>query len=112
LLVAAIYAIVVGFLLIFPSLGSEVLDRRVTDAAVWSAWGASLIVIGLLAVAVASNVEKYGGLAWAFAMGLLIATFDLLYFFLRGDYTARNVIVPIIINTLLIAWIWSVKPKG
>ncbi len=111
LLVAGIYALVVGIIQLFPSLAGAVFARRVLDPAVQSGWGSSLIAIGILAVAAAADVGRYGRLAGFFVLGLLITSFDLLYFFLTRAYDARSVIVPFIINVLLIAWIWSVRPK-
>ena len=111
LLVQGVYACIVGLLLLFPSLGSRVFAYPLKDPAVVSGWGSSLLGVGILALVAASDVQRYGGMAWAFVVGLLISAFDLLYFFITRTYTARNVIVPIIINALLIAWIWSVRPK-
>ncbi len=111
LLVAGVYSVIVGILLVFPSLASAVFGYPVKDPAVTSGWGTSILALGIVTLVAASDVDRYGGLAWAFAVGLLIGTFDLLYFFITRTYTARNVIVPIIINVLLIAWIWSVRPK-
>ncbi len=108
---AGIYAIAVGVILLFPSLSVAVFDRPVTDVAVESGWGSTLIAFGLLVVAMASNVEKYGGLAGMLAAGLLAITLDLVYFFVTNVYTLRTIIVPIIINVILIAWIWSARPK-
>ncbi len=113
LLVYGVYSIIVGVLLIFPALGSRVFDYDVKDPAVASGWGVTIFAFGILGVVMAGNVEQFGRLAWVLVVGLLITSFDLLYFWvIQGLYTARNVIVPIIINALLIAWIWSVRPKS
>jgi len=111
LLVSGFYAVVVGFILLFPSLAAAVFGRPVTDPAVEAGWGTSLIATGILALGSATNVQRYGGLAPLFAAGTTVVTFGLLYFFLTGVYEARTVLVPIIINALLIAWIWSARPK-
>ncbi len=111
LLVAGAYSVVVGFILLFPTLSSTVFGRPVTDPAVEGGWGTSLIATGILALGAASDVRRYGGLAALFAAGITVVTFGLLYFFLTGAYDARAVLVPIIVNALLIAWIWSVRPK-
>ncbi len=103
LLVDGIYAIIVGLALFFPSLAAGIFARPVKDAAVTSGWGTGIITIGLLAIAAASDVSKYGGLAWAFVVGLLLAAIDLIYFWVTGAYTARNVLAPIIINVVLVS---------
>lgn len=110
LLVTGIYTVIVGVLLFFPSWASVVFARTVKDAAATSGWGTGLITIGLLALA-ATDVEKHGSLAWLFAVGLLLATVDLIYFWTAGEYTPRTVLAPIIINLVLAAWIWSARPK-
>lgn len=109
--VAGIYGIAAGVIQLIPSLSVAVFARPVTDVAVTSGWGSTLIALGLLVVAMASDVGKYGGLAAMLAVGLLAITLDLVYFFVTEVYTLRTIIVPIIINTILIAWIWSVRPK-
>jgi hypothetical protein len=111
LLVTGIYTIIVGVLLFFPSWASVVFARTIKDAAATSGWGTGLITIGLLALA-ATDVEKHAGLAWIFVVGLLLATVDLIYFWTAGEYTPRNVLVPIIINIVLAAWLWSARPNG
>ncbi len=112
LLVNGIYTVIVGLLLFFPSWAASVFAYPVKDAAVTSGWGTGLITVGLLAFAATSEVEKHGGLAWAFMAGLLLSAVDLIYFWTTGAYTARTVLVPIIINVVLAAWIWIARPKG
>lgn len=112
LMVEAIYGIIVGVLLLFPSLAASVFAYTTKDTAVTSGWGTGLIAIGLLAWVAASDVGKYGGMAWVFVVGLLLAAVDLVYFWATGAYTARNVVVPVILNVALAVWIWSARPKG
>ncbi len=112
LLVNGVYAIVVGILLLFPSLGASVFARPLQDAPVVSGWGTSLIGVGIIALAAASNVSKYGGLAWAFAVGLALSAINLIYFWATGSYTLRTALVPIVINVALAVWIWTARPKG
>jgi len=112
LLVDGVYAIVVGILLLFPSLGASVFARPPQDPPVVSGWGTSLIGVGIIALAAASDVAKYGGLAWAFALGLLLSAINLVYFWATGAYTLRTVLAPIVINIVLAVWIWTARPKG
>ena len=77
-----------------------------------SGWGTSLIGVGIIALAAASDVAKYGGLAWAFALGLLLSAINLVYFWATGAYTLRTVLAPIVINIVLAVWIWTARPKG
>lgn len=110
--VSGVYAIVVGILLLFPSLAAAVFAYPVKDGAVTSGWGSALIIVGLLPYYAASDVAKYGGLARIFAVGLLLTAVDLLYFWLTGAYNARNVLAPVVINVALAGWIWTNRGKG
>lgn len=111
LLVDAIYTVLVGLLLLFPSLAASVFAYAIKDAAVTSGWGTGIITLGVLAWVAASDVQKYAGMVWAFVLGLVLAAIDLAYFWATGAYTARNVLAPIVINLALAAWIWSARPK-
>ncbi len=111
LLVSGVYAIVVGILLLIPPWAAAVFEYPTKDPAADSGWGASVIGIGLILIAAAGDAAKYGGLVWAFAVGLLLTVLDLVYFWITGVYTARNVLAPIVINIALAAWIWSARPK-
>lgn len=111
LLVAGFYAVVTGFILLFPAFASRVFGRAVPDPAVLGGWGTSIVANGILALGAASDTRRYGGLAPLFAAGLLVGTFGLLYYFLTGAYTARTVLLPLVVNALLVAWIWSARPK-
>lgn len=112
LLVQGVYAVVVGVLLLFPGLASAVFAYPIKDAAVSSGWGSALITIGLLAYVAASDVAKYGGLAWVFVLGLLLSALDLIYYWYAGAYAARQALAPIVINVALAIWIWMGRPKG
>lgn len=111
LLVLGFYLVIVGFILLFPSVSVAVFGRPVTDPAVEGGWGTSIIATGILALGAASDTQRYGGLAPLFAAGITVVTFGLLYYFLAGAYEARAVLVPIVVNAILIAWIWSSRPK-
>lgn len=111
LLVNGIYSIVAGLLLFFPSLAVAVFAYQVKDAAAVSGWGVDVITIGLLAMVASSDVKKYGGLAWVFVFGLLLGAADLIFYWVGGSYTARNVLIPIVINVVLAAWIWSAQSR-
>lgn len=111
-LIQGVYALVVGVLLLFPALASSVFAYPVKDAAMTSGWGAQLISVGLIVLVAASNVTKYAGLAGVFVATLLIVTLDLAYFWYAGMFAARQVLVPIVLNLVLAAWIWTARPKG
>ncbi len=109
--VNGVYTVIVGLLLFFPPLAASVFAYPVKDAAVTSGWGVGLITLGIVILATASDVERYGGLAWVFIVGLLLSAIDLISFWTTGAYNARNVLLPIIINVVMAAWIWSARSK-
>ena len=106
-----IYVLLVGILLLFPAWGAAVFGRPVMDAATESGWGAALISIGLILIVAATDVTKYGGLAWVFVVGFLLSAVDLIYFWITGAYTARTALVPVVLNVAFAAWIWSKRSK-
>ncbi|MDR7414985.1 MAG: hypothetical protein QN193_10850 [Armatimonadota bacterium] len=112
LLVNGVWTALAGIVLFFPSIGAAVFAYPIKDPAVTSGWGSSLIVIGTLAFLASQDTERYGRLAWVFAGGLLLTTVDLLYFWLTGAYTARTVLPPIVINLVLVVWIWTSRPRA
>lgn len=109
--ILAVYALVVGFLELFPSLSVPVFGRPITDPAIESAWGVSLLTLGALIITVAMNVQKYGDLAWIFATSLLLGAADNAYFWAKGAFDARTIAAPIIINLVLATWIWFTRPR-
>lgn len=111
LLVDGVYVLVVGVLLLFPSLASSVFAYPLKDAAITSGWGTALIALGLLAIVAASDVAKYGGLAWVIAAGLVLSALDLAYYWYTGAYAARQALAPVVINLALAVWIWTARPK-
>lgn len=112
LYVLAFYALAVGFLELFPSLSVPVFGRAIMDPAIESAWGVSLLTLGVLSVTVAMNVQKYGDLAWIFAASLVLGAADNAYFWTKGAFDARTIVPPIIINLVLAAWIWFTRTSG
>ena len=50
--VAGLYSVIVGFILLFPSISVTVFGRPVIDPAVAAGWGTSLIATGILALGV------------------------------------------------------------
>jgi hypothetical protein len=109
--VNAAYAVVVGVLLLVPNWASIVFARPITDVAVTSGWGTSVIVLGLLSYVASTDLMKHGSLAGVFVLGLLLTALDLAYFWAQGDYTARTILVPVIINVVLAVWIWTARGK-
>ena len=70
-----------------------------------AAFGESLTDLSVLKVGLARAVPSM-------EPPLIVAIVFLLLGWSRGLYTARNALVPLIINIVLAAWLWSAKPKS
>ncbi len=112
LLVDGVWVVLAGVALLFPSVGAAVFGYAVKDPAIFSGWGSSLVILGVIALVAAGDVERYGRLAWVFVGGLVLTVVDMAYFWAVGEYTARTALAPIVINAVLAVWIWAVRPKG
>lgn len=112
LLVDAIYTLLVGLVALSPSLVRSVFDYEVKDQGVLILFSAALLALGVIIWAVAGNTERYGGLAPVLVLGLLIFEVLVLWGWGKGFFTARNVLVPFIINAILGIWIWTARPKS
>jgi hypothetical protein len=111
-MVNAIYLILLGISTLSPSLAQSVFGYEVKDAGILLVLSGVFIGFGVVVWTIASNVDKYGGLASAQVIALVVSIVFLLWGWSRGIYTARNAVLPLIINIVLAAWIWSAKPKS
>ena len=111
IMVKAIYMFLLGLSTISPSLASSVYGAEVKDPGLLLTLSGVFFGFGVVDWTVAGSTEKYGGLASALVIALLIGALFLIWTWITGAYTARVVLVPIIINVVLAGWIWSAKPK-
>ncbi len=111
-MVNAVYLFLLGISTLSPSIAQSVFGYEVKDAGILLTLSALFFGFGVVTWSIASNVDKYGGLASAQVIALAIAIVFVLWAWSRGLYTARNALAPTIINGVLAAWIWSAKPKS
>lgn len=111
LLVDGVWVLLAGIALLFPPVAAVVFAYPIKDVAATSGWGAALIVIGVVAIVMAGDVDRYGRMVWVVIAGLLLTVVDMLYFWFTGAYTPRTALPPIVINVVLAAWIWAARPK-
>lgn len=109
--VGGVYLLVVGILLLIPAWGAAVFGRQMADPAVASGWGVALLALGLIQYGAASNAAAAAVIAMPMIFGYLVTTLDVIYYWYTGDYTARNVLVPIILNVALAIWIWMGRTR-
>lgn len=111
LMVNAVYVLLIGLISLSSSAVRAVFGYQVMDRGVLLVFSGSDLGLGVILWGIASEPEKHGGL-WKFVVtGIAIATLALLVGWGRHLFTARNVLVPIIINLILLIWIWSARPR-
>ncbi len=110
--VNAIYIILLGLITLSPGMVSSVFGYAVQDQGVLRVLSAVLLGLGVLLWGIASNVGKYGGLAMYIVVGNVIGTLWQLWGWAGHLFTLRNAGVPIVINIILAAWVWSARPKA
>src|SRR3989441_12076438 len=111
-MVNAIYVILLALITLSPSMVSSVFGYAVQDQGVLRVLSGTLLGLGVLLWGIAGNVGKYGGLAMYIAIGTGIGALWLLWGWAGHLFTLRNAGVPIVINVVLTAWVWSARPKS
>jgi hypothetical protein len=112
LMVQAIYLVLLCISTLSPSLAMSVWGSEVKDPGVLLTLSGLFLGFAVVVWTVANNTEKYGGLATAFVIALLISAVFLAYAWVMKLYTARTALVPLVINLVLAYWVWSSKPKS
>ncbi len=112
LVINAVYLILLGLSTLTPSLTSSVFGYDVKDPGVLLVLSGLFFGFGVVVWTMASNVEKFGGLATAQMVALVIGAVFLIWGWAANLYTVRNALVPLIVNIVLAGWIWSARPKS
>ncbi|MBI4276815.1 MAG: hypothetical protein HY660_00040 [Armatimonadetes bacterium] len=112
LMVDAIYLFLLGLCTLSPSLVQGVFGYEVKDPGILLVLSGLFFGFGVVVWATSKDPNKYGGLAQALVIALIIGAVFLLWGWLRGLYTPRNVIAPLIINIALAVWIWMSKGES
>ena len=112
MMVNAVYLILLGLATLTPSLTKSVFGYEAKDPGVLLVLSGIFFGYGVVVWSIASDAAKHGGLASAQVVALGIGIVFLIWGWARGDYTPRNVLVPLIINIILAGWIWSARPKA
>jgi len=110
--VKAIYLFLLGLSTISPALAGSIFGGEIKDPGLLRILSGVFFGIGVIDWGIANNTEKYGGLASALVIALLISAVFLAWTLVTGLNPARAVLVPLIINVVLAGWIWSAKPKS
>ncbi len=110
--VNTIYFLLLGISAFSPSVVSSVYGYEVKDPGVLLILSASLLGTGIILWGIASNPEKHGSLASVVVISLVIFIVFFLWAWTRNFFTLRNVAIPLIIDIVLAAWIWSARPRS
>ena len=110
--VNAVYLILLCLATLSPSIAGSVFGYEVKDPGVLLVLSGIFLGFGVVVWGIAGNTEKFGGLASSLVVSLAIATVFNIWGWTTGLFTARTVLVPIIINIVLIGWFWSARPKS
>ncbi len=112
LMVNAVYLILLGLATLTPGLTNALFGYEARDPGVLLVLSGIFFGYGVVVWSIASDAKKYGGLASAQVVALAIGIVFLIWGWVRGDFTPRNALVPLIINIILAGWMWSARPKA
>lgn len=110
--ITAVYVLLIGLSTLAPSLVRAIFGYDVKDAGVLLVLSATFLGFGVVLWGIAADAGKYGGLATSVVIALVLAILFLLWGWIGGMFTLRNVGVPLVIDIILVVWIWSAKPKS
>lgn len=110
--VGGILSFVYGLASFSPSLVSSIFDYEVKDYGLLALDAGLFLSLGILMVAAASNTQKYGGLAGAFALTQVVGIAILVWQWIANVFTLRNALVSIILAAILAVWLWVARPKS
>ncbi|GGO40944.1 hypothetical protein [Deinococcus humi] len=110
--VTSIWLVVAGLALLFPTLGNQVFDLKLTNWGIASEYGGVLVGIGALYWYFSMDAERYAPTMALIAVGLMLNVIVNLYWWSVGHYTVQSAGFNVVINTLLAGWLWTVKPRS
>ena len=107
----ALYILLVGLSTLAPGLVRAVWGYTVTDNGVLLVLSATFLGFGVVLWGIAGNPQKHADLAIFVVASLVISIVFLLWGLGAHLFTARNVVVALIVDIALILWIWSAKSR-
>ena len=104
LILLAVYTGVLGILFLGDlNLAASLFEIRVTDPLPFRQWGASLLMLSLLAILLAGDPVRFRRLIWVALLGLPLDVVVLVYELVSGTSGLRQVGAPLVINVVLFA---------
>jgi len=111
LVLTAIYVILLALATLSPFVVRIVFGYAVKDPGVLLVLSAAFWGSGVILWAIASYPESYSTLAGPVIVYLLIFIIFLLWGWRGRFYTPQNITLPLIINSVLVVWIWLVRKR-
>lgn len=109
---AAAYALLAGIVLLFPTLSEAVFGRPVVDPAVEGLYGVALVTLGAIFAVLVGQKHRTSALLWAQVGGLVLGAVVMIAYWTMGEFMARTILAPILINLILAGWIASQMSKA
>ena len=106
LIIGGIYALIFGAIQMIPPLAERVFGRPITDPAIESIWGATILGLSLFYFIAASDASKYRSFAWAFIFTLVLIVLNSCFYWFRGAYSASTILPLITLNIVLALWLF------
>ena len=103
----AVYAVLVGLVLMLPATSEAVFGRPALDPAVDALYGVALITIGVVFGLLAHPKRRSSSLLWAQIGGLVLSAAVMAAYWSTGEFTSRTILAPFLLNLLFAAWIGS-----
>ncbi len=110
--VTAVVVLLYALSTLSSSLVKSIYGYQVKDEGLLFIFAGAIFALFIFWWAIASNVGKYGGLA---TPGVLVLAIFVVFFLIgwaRQFFTLRTVAIPVVIDVVLGAWIWSARPKS
>lgn len=108
----AAYSLLAGLTLLSRTLVKLVFGYTVIDRGMMLVLAGTFLGLGVILLQIARSPARYGEFAAPVVLSLVISLASLALAWALGTLTARNVLVPIVIDAALIVWIGSALARA
>jgi hypothetical protein len=98
-----------GFVLLFPSVASQVFSMQIVNVGLSSEMGGIMLIVAFIAFLCATDTKRYGTIWLPFAFGLTLNALINVFYLINGHYQLSNAIFNIVIDPILVIWLWISK---
>jgi hypothetical protein len=104
--VSAFWLGLAGISLLFPALASQIFSMQIVNIGLSSEMGGIMLSIAFIAFVCSNDTKRYGALWLPFAVGLGFNALINVYYLINGHYQLGNAIFNIVIDPILVIWLW------